>query len=53
MLTDGNADDAKTALNFIDAVEGKLSSFIADAAYDTIAIYEAGVRVVRRLSFHR
>ncbi len=50
VLTDGNADDAKTALNLIDAVEGDISSFTADAAYDTIAIYEAaaarGARVV-------
>ncbi len=50
VLTDGNADDAKTALNLISAVEGDVSSFTADAAYDTIAIYEAaaarGARVV-------
>ena len=50
MLTDGNADDAKAALNLIDAVEGTISRFTADGAYDTIAIYEAagarGARVV-------
>ncbi len=50
MLTDGNADDAQTALNLIDAVEGDVSSFTADAAYDTIAIYGAagarGAKVV-------
>ncbi len=45
MLTDRNADDAQTALNLIDAVQGDVSSFTADAAYDTIGIYEAaGVR---------
>ena len=41
MLTDGNADDAKTALSLIDATAGDLSSFTGDAAYDTVAIYEA------------
>ena len=40
-LSDGNADDAKTALNLIDDVEGDIASFTADAAYDTIAIYDA------------
>ncbi len=39
--TDGNADDAKNALNLIDEVEGDLASFTADAAYDTMAIYDA------------
>jgi IS5 family transposase len=50
VLTDGNADDAKTALNLINEVEGDIASFTADAAYDTIAIYDAaaarGARVV-------
>ncbi len=49
-MTDGNADDAKTGLDLIDAVEGDFASFTADAAYDTIAIYEAagarGAKVV-------
>jgi hypothetical protein len=40
-LSDGKADDAKTALNLIDDVEGDIASFTADAAYDTIAIYQA------------
>jgi hypothetical protein len=40
-LSDGNADDAKTALNLIDDVAGDIASFTADAAYDTLAIYEA------------
>jgi IS5 family transposase len=38
-LTDGNADDAKTALDLLDEVEGEITSVTADAAYDTIAIY--------------
>jgi IS5 family transposase len=41
VLTDGNADDAKTAQSLIDEVEGGIASFTADAAYDTIAIYDA------------
>jgi len=41
VLTDGNADDARTALGLIDEVDGDLASFTADAAYDTIAIYDA------------
>lgn len=40
-LTDGNADDAATTPGLIDAVEGDIASFTADAAYDTIAIYDA------------
>ena len=50
VLTDGNADDAKTGLDLIDGVQGDIASFTADAAYDTIAIYEAarkrGAKVV-------
>jgi IS5 family transposase len=50
VLTDGNADDAKTAQSLMDQVAGDLASFTADAAYDTIAIYDAaaerGARVV-------
>jgi len=40
-LTHGSADDAKAALDLIDNVEGGIASFTADAAYDTIAIYNA------------
>ncbi len=40
-LTDGNADDAKTALDLINEVEGDITSVTADTAYDTIAIYDA------------
>ena len=41
VLTDGSTDDAATALSLIDEVEGGIASFTADAAYDTIAIYDA------------
>jgi transposase len=41
VLTDGNAGDARTALDLVDKVEGDVVSFTADAAYDAIAIYEA------------
>jgi IS5 family transposase len=50
ILTDGTADDSKTGLDLIDRVDGNIESFTADAAYDTIAIYEAahdrGAKVV-------
>ena len=49
-LTDAPVDDATTAVNLIPAVDGDISSVTADAAYDTIAVYEAagarGARVV-------
>ncbi|MFT7671409.1 MAG: hypothetical protein ACI8X5_004127 [Planctomycetota bacterium] len=45
VLTDGNADASNAALNRIDKMNGPISSFTADAAYDTTAIDEAdGVR---------
>jgi hypothetical protein len=40
-LTHGSADDAKTALDLISEVEDGIASVTADAAYDTIAIYDA------------
>ena len=40
-LTDGSADDAKAALGLIDSIEGEIESLTADAAYDTLAIYDA------------
>jgi hypothetical protein len=40
-LTDGNTDDARAALDLIDEVDGDMASLTADAAYDTIAIYDA------------
>jgi IS5 family transposase len=50
VLTDGNADDAKIAFDLIDEIEGGIARFTADAAYDTIAIYDTaaarGAKVV-------
>jgi IS5 family transposase len=40
ILTDGDVNDAKTALALIDNVEGDIETLTADAAYDTIAIYD-------------
>jgi hypothetical protein len=40
-LTHGSADDARTALDLIDGIEDDFGSFTGDAAYDTIAIYDA------------
>ena len=37
----GHVDDATTALDLIDTVEGDVSCLTADAAYDTRGIYEA------------
>ncbi len=49
-LTDATVDDAKTGLRRIESVVDKISRFTADAAYDTIAIYDAahdrGAKVV-------
>ncbi len=42
-LTHGSPDDAKTALDLIDSIEGDIESLTADAAYDTLAIYDASV----------
>ena len=50
VLTDGNVDDAATGLTLIADVDGDLASVTADAAYDTVAVYEAaamrGAKVV-------
>ena len=44
-LTDANVDDATTAIDLIEAVGGNLASVTADAAYDTVAVYDtAGAR---------
>ena len=44
-LTGGHVDDATTALDLIDKVEGEVSCLTADAAYDTLGVYEsAGAR---------
>ena len=40
-LTDATGDDATTAVELISAVDGGLTSVTGDAAYDTIAFYEA------------
>ena len=40
-LTEATVDDATTAIELIDAVDGGLASVTGDAAYDTIAFYEA------------
>ncbi|MFT4572104.1 MAG: hypothetical protein ACI8TX_002569 [Hyphomicrobiaceae bacterium] len=41
-LTDAVADDANTGLRLIEDTVGNIASVTADAAYDTISIYEAG-----------
>jgi IS5 family transposase len=50
VLTNGNADDARTALGLVDEVGGDIASFTADTAYDTIEVYDAaaarGAKVV-------
>ncbi len=38
ILTDGNANDGKTALDLIDKVKRDIISITADAAYDTLAV---------------
>ncbi len=40
-MTEGTADDAKTGLDLIEAVEGDVASLVGDAAYDTVAMYDA------------
>ncbi len=40
-LTDAQADDATTGIRLVDAVEGALVSVTGDAAYDTVAVYDA------------
>ena len=40
-LTEATVDDATTAIELIEAVDGDLASVTADAAYDTVAFYEA------------
>ena len=39
-LTKATVDDATTALDLITAIDGNLVSVTADAAYDTVAVYE-------------
>ena len=53
-LTEATGDDATTALDLLDAVEGPLVRITADAASDTVAVYESrDGRGVRRSSSHR
>ncbi len=40
-LTEGNADDATTGIHLIEAVDGDLATVTGDAAYDTVAFYDA------------
>jgi IS5 family transposase len=40
-LTEATVADATTALELLDAVDGGLASVTGDAAYDTVALYEA------------
>ena len=40
-LTEANVDDATTAIELINAVDGGVASVTGDAAYDSIAFYEA------------
>jgi hypothetical protein len=39
-LTEATVDDATTALDLIDAVDGNLASVTVDAAYDTVGVCE-------------
>ena len=43
-LTDSTTDDAGTGLRLIDEVKTDIKNFTGDAAYDTLAIYDAGSR---------
>lgn len=49
-LTQATADDASTAIDLLDTIEGTITCVTADGAYDTAAMYEAaaerGARVV-------
>ena len=49
-VTEPTADDATTGISLIEQVDGDIATVTADAAYDTIAFYEAararGARVV-------
>ncbi len=41
MLTEATVDDATTAIGLVEALDAELARVTADAAYDTIAFYEA------------
>ena len=44
VLTDGNADDAATVPDLLGQLEGELSGFVADAAYDSRPVYDAATQ---------
>lgn len=44
VLTDGNADDAATVPDLLGQLEGELSGFVADAAYDSRAVYDVATQ---------
>jgi hypothetical protein len=48
-LTHGSTHDERTALDLIDEIEGDIVSITADAAYDTIAIYDAAAALGARI----
>ena len=52
-LTEETGDDATTALDLLTAVEGPLVRVTADAAYDTVAVYETAGARGRQSSSHR
>ena len=52
-LTEETGDDATTALDLLTAVKGPLVCVTADAAYDTVAVYETATARVRQSSSHR
>ncbi len=41
LVTDGNADDAAAVPDLLEQVDGGISLFVADAAYDTRPVYSA------------
>ena len=53
MLTDARVDDATVGIVLVGAAAGDIASVTADAAYDTVAFYEAGARDTRRSSCRR
>ena len=54
-MTEATVDDATTAIGLIEAVDGGIASVTWDAAYDSIAFYDAacarGARVGRPVSY--
>ena len=43
-LTDATVDDEQTGITLMEAVDGGVASFTADAAYDTIAFYDTATK---------